>query len=140
MKTDLAPAGTALAGRLRDIAASVHRHDSFAIREGQGIACTSAPETVTTELARGFVLRMLGIAASPRGADLLRELAVHDLSTAELAARLDRPRLAVWEDVNDLVQVGLVGRDGLEDRIGLTPAGTVVSSLIDELIQSVTEA
>lgn len=140
MSTDLAPVGASLAGRLRDIAAAVRRHDGFLVRPDESTTDAPAPEAVTPEVAREFVLRMLCVAASPRGADLLRELCGRELSTAQLATRLDRPRLAVWEQVNDLMQVGLVGRDGLDDRVGLTAAGSRVSELIDDLAQSVVGA
>lgn len=140
MSTDLAPVGASLAGRLRDIAAAVHRHDGFLLRPDEAATDVPSPEAVTPVVAREFVLRMLCVAASPRGSDLLRELAGHEMSTAQLASRLGHSRLAVWEQVNDLVQVGLVGRDGLDDRVGLTAAGSCMADLFDDLAQSVVEA
>lgn len=140
MSTDLAPLGASLALRLRDISAAVHRYDGFVVRPGAAAADVDPPAAVTPELAREFVLRMLCVAASPRGADLLRELCGQELSTGQLASRLGRPRLAIWEQVNDLVQVGLVGRDSLDDRVGLTAAGSSLTGLIDDLALRVTEA
>lgn len=141
MNADLAPMGESLAARLRHVAAAMHRHDAFVGGCTDPVAglpeARTEPEPVTVELARDFVLRMLGVAASPRGAELLRELSGRELSTTQLAASLDRPRLAVWEQVNDLVQVGLVGRDNLDDKVGLTAAGASVSALIDALAQRV---
>lgn len=155
MNPCLAPMGESLASRLRHIAMAVHRHDGFIGGLPAG-ACAASPtagapdpivrplpherEPVGPELAREFVLRMLGVAASPRGADLLRALAGRELSTAQLAESLARPRLTVWEQVNDLVQVGLAARDGLDDKVGLTAAGSCMNELIDELVGHVTGA
>jgi hypothetical protein len=135
----LTPVGESLAARLRHIAAAMYRHDGFVGGSTDSVVGSPPPkpEPVTLELAREFVLRMLGVAASPRCADLLRELSGRELSTAQLAVLLDRPRLIVWEQVNDLVQVGLVGRDTLDDRVGLTAAGSSMTELIDDLVQRV---
>ncbi len=140
MSHDLAPLGASLAVRLAHIATAVHRYDGFVGGSLNAVAEPSPPELVTPELAREFVLRMLGVAASPRGADLLRELSGGELSTTQLALRLDRPRLGVWEQVNDLVQVGLVGHENVDDRVGLTAAGQCMSELIDDLAQQVAGA
>lgn len=137
MTSDLDVVGKVLAGRLQDLAAVLARHDSFVVRpEAPGQHEPSGPPdpAIAEDIARDLVLRMLATAASPGGSALLRELADQDQTTRSLAERLGRPRLTVWEQVNDLVQVGLAGHDGGEDRVGLTPAGLTMAALIEDLV------
>ena len=138
---DVGMVGKLLAGRLRDLTTVLERHDAFVVRPEEG--GRSAAETPpgggeVAAVARDLVLRMLSVAASPDGSALLRELADRDHTSAELAARLGRPRLTVWEQVNDLVQVGLAAREYGDDRVGLTPAGLTMAELIEQLVLATT--
>jgi len=138
---DVEMVGKILAGRLQDLTAVLERHDAFVVRPEEG--GRSAAETPQgsgdlAAVARDMVLRMLSVAASPDGSALLRELADRDHTSAELATRFGRPRLTVWEQVNDLVQVGLAAREYGEDRVGLTQAGLTVAELIEHLVLATT--
>lgn len=129
--------GKVLAARLHDLAAVLERQDSFVVRPGLGGESDGrAGPQDSAVLARDLVLRMLSVAASPAGSALLRELAVQDSTTSALAARLGRPRLTVWEQVNDLVQVGLAAHASGEDRVGLTPAGSAMTELVEDLVRA----
>lgn len=144
---DVAVVGKVLAGRLQDLMVVLERHDAFVAQpddSGRGPARISQPipsvGAESADVARDMVLRTLSVAASPQGSTLLRALGDRDHTTAELATLLARPRLTVWEQVNDLAQVGLAARDGVDDRVGLTPAGVAVAELIEGLSVATTEA
>lgn len=133
---DVGVVGKVLAGRLRDVAAVVERGDAFVVRPEEVGPAGGPAEPEQGAAARDLVLRMLGALASPPGWSLLQALAEGDCSTADLSSQLARPRLSVWQQVNDLVQVGLVAHEFGGDRVGLTPAGLVMVELVDELVRA----
>jgi hypothetical protein len=132
--TDL---GKALGARLAEVAAALERYGAFAFSPGQ-----EAPPAAgdRTEAARDFVLRALRTATDPTNAALLRRLAGGDATLAALGQLVGLPRLAVWERVNELVAVGLVGRSLEADTAGLTAAGAAVVSLCEEAAQAASES
>lgn len=137
MITDLAVVGKVLAGRLRDVAAVVERADAFVVRDGEGTRGGDLAEAGEGRAAaRELVLRMLSALANPAGWALLQALSDGDRGTADLASQLGRPRLSVWEQVNDLVQVGLVAHEFAGDRVGVTPAGLAMVELVDQLVRA----
>ncbi len=137
MITDLAVVGKVLAARLRDVAAVVERADAFVVRADEGARAVGADEAVEgTAAAADLVLRMLAVLASPPGWALLQALSDGDRGTSDLSRQLGRPRLSVWEQVNDLVQVGLVAHEFGGDRVGLTPAGLVMVELVEQLVRA----
>jgi DNA-binding IclR family transcriptional regulator len=69
---------------------------------------------------------------------MLRRMAGDDTSLVELGAAAGLPRLAVWERVNGLVAVGLVGRRHEDDSAGLTPAGRVLVELVEGCVAAAT--
>lgn len=138
---DPAAIGEAVARRLRDLTALLHRMDSF-LPEPSPSIWDDEPQSAEGEVdaARDAVLRMLTAAARPSGAALLRILSGGDLTTSALAARLGRPRLTVWEDVNDLLHVGLASHLAESDRVGLTAGGQAMAHLIEQLVAATREA
>jgi len=126
---DLEPLGRALGQRVRDVAAAVRRLDALTVA-GRGPAC-SQPER---EDVREFVLRALRVAADRDNNAILRAVVAGTCETAELAEVSGRPRLALWEAVGDLVQVGLLERDPAADSVHATAAGAGVLALIDLLV------
>lgn len=141
---DLAAIGRGLGSRLRDLDAALVRYDGFVIGPaGSGRAggaetgpdAASSPDQPEDRLAaaRWLVLAALRAAADPAGWELLARLREADTSTGQLAKELDRPRVVVWEQVNGLVQAGLVARAPDLDVVGLTAAGMGVVDLVEQL-------
>jgi hypothetical protein len=129
-----------LAARLADIEATMDRHASFAFRLDEVSPAPRAPDVgEATAVARDLVLRALAAVSDPVNGALLHRLAQGDATLAELAEVVALPRPAVWERVNDLVQVG-VARHALDgDRAGLTGAGGALVELVDELVARTAE-
>lgn len=124
-----------LAARLADVEATVERFSSFAFR-----AVDPPPSAIDAgAAARDFVLRAFAAMADPINDRLLQRLAQHDATLDDLGAVSGLPRLAVWERVNDLVQVGIVAHVLDGDRAGLTGAGQALVELIDDLATRVAE-
>lgn len=128
----LADLGTGLGGRLRELALALRRHDAFVFRPSAGDP-ESPPADDESAAARDLVLRALGILADPDSYRMLRRLGVGNTTSAELSRLVGQSRLVGWERVNDLVQVGLVGRELDGDRVGLTAAGQAAVTLVEEL-------
>jgi hypothetical protein len=126
---DLEPLGRALGQRARDVAAAVRRLDALTVA-GRGPAC-SQPER---EDVREFILRALRIAADRDNNAILRAVVAGTCGAAELAKASGRPRLALWEAVGDLVQVGLLERDPLIDGVHATTAGAELLAVVDLLV------
>jgi hypothetical protein len=126
---DLELLGGALGQRVRDVAAAVRRLDGLAIG-GSGPAA-SRP---VREDVREFVLRALRIAGDRDNDAILRAVAVGTSDAAGLTLLTGRPRLALWEAVGDLVQVGLLERDPVADGVRLTAAGEAVLAMVDLLV------
>jgi hypothetical protein len=126
---ELSVAGKHLGLRVREVAAALERLDSF-VFDGRTAGADAAPAPGTGEIAEAFVLRALRAGCEPEGWRCLDALRHEDATTASLAGRLGIPRVVAWEQVNALVQVGLVARDLAGDRIGLTPAGRVLLEIV----------
>lgn len=128
---DLQRLGGALGQRVRDVAAAMRRLDGLAAA-GMGPAA-SRP---VREDVREFVLRALRIAGDRDNDAILRAVAAGTCDAAGLAGLTGRPRLALWEAVGDLVQVGLLARDPVADGVRLTAAGEAVLALVDLLVSA----
>lgn len=126
---DLEVLGGALGQRVRDVAAAVRRLDGLAVG-GSGPAA-SRP---VREDVREFVLRALRIAGDRDNDVILRAVAAGTSGGAGLVELTGRPRLALWEAVGDLVQVGLLERDPISDGVRLTAAGEAVLAMVDLLV------
>ena len=133
MTFDLSLVAKGLAARLADVDATIERYSSFAFRPGETSPSLPPGDGDALAVARDLVLRALATVVDPVNDQLLRRLAQDDATLADLATVAGIPRAAVWERVNDLVQVGIV-RHALEgDRAGLTSAGHALVELVDEL-------
>ena len=138
MSFDASLVAKSLAARLADVEATIDRYASFAFRPEE-LPTRRHDEADTDAVARDLVLRALAALADPVNHALLRRLAQSDATLAELAPVAALPRVAVWERVNDLVQVGLA-RHALEgDRAGLTAAGLALTALVNQLAAGTAE-
>lgn len=130
-----------LAGRMAEIAAAVDRYGAFAFRpdpvEETVPPPVSAPAGGDLATARDLVRRALAVLADPVNGRIARILLDGDATLSELSRSVVLPRLAVWERVHDLVQVGLVGHELDGDRAGLTAAGQGLAALVERLASGV---
>jgi hypothetical protein len=129
---DPAAVGKALAARIADLEAAMARADSFAYRPDAGPERPEALEGGELQAtARDMALGALRAAADPVGYTMLLRLAAGDATLDTLARESGLSRLATWERLNGLVQVGLAGRSYENDTAGLTPAGTAIVELVE---------
>lgn len=128
---DLGFLGAALGRRLRAVEAAVRRLDNL---DGRGER--QPLPAVSRDDLREFVLRALRTVADRDNDLILREVSAGTRDAAALAARTGRPRFALWEAVSDLVQLGLLARDTVTDRVELTGAGEAMLNLVDGIVSS----
>ena len=122
-----------VASRLGELEAALQRYASFAFEPG-GDAPPGPPEGEDAGAsARELVLRALRTVSDPLNYRILERLAAGDASLEELAGLAGLPRLAAWERVNDLVQVGLAARSLRGDGAGATAAGRVLYEWVEEV-------
>jgi hypothetical protein len=132
-RPDLDVLGRALGRRACDIAAAVRRLDGL-VPGGSG-PDASRPGR---EDLRELVLRTLRLAGEPGNDRILRTVgdAGGTAPASELGTAIGRPRLALWEAVGDLVQVGLLEREPARDGVALTAAGVALLALVDTLVEA----
>ncbi len=128
---DLQSLGGALGQRVRDVAAAVRRLDGLAVG-GSGPAASQP----VREDVREFVLRALRIAADRDHDVILCAVSAGTSQTTALAELTGRPRLALWEAIGDLVQVGLLQRDPVSDGVHITAGGQAVLALVELLVEA----
>ena len=132
MAQGLTDLSSALAMRLRDIARLLDRLDR--LESGTGKWLASQGEGALREAATDMTLRALRAAADPTNFALLAFLSAHTSAPiAELEAATGFGRLALAERVNDLVQVGLAGRNIDTDHVQGTAAGAALVGLIHNI-------
>ncbi len=86
------------------------------------------------EAATEMTLRALRTAADPKNFGILAFLSAHTSAPmAELEAAAGLGRLALAERVNDLVQVGLAGRNIDTDHVQATEAGAALAGLMQSI-------
>lgn len=139
LNADPASLGRALAARLAEIAATLDRYASFAFAPGEPEPPRALEAGDEPEAARELVLRALRTASDPLNDRILRRLESGDATLPELAELVSLPRLAVWERLSDLVQVGLVARSLEGDRAGLTEAGHALVELVGQAAAAAAE-
>ncbi len=122
--------GSGLGTRLRDVRAAIERQSAFVFGGSEEPTALGDSDTA---VARDFVLRSLATLADPVNYRLMLEVEHCDKSIAELRSDLDVDHVVVWERTNDLVQVGLMGRDLERDVAGLTPAGQQLVEFVEAL-------
>ncbi|MHB8244200.1 MAG: hypothetical protein ACYDGN_02435 [Acidimicrobiales bacterium] len=88
------------------------------------------PSTAPGSAARDLVIRTLGVLGDTVSIDLLASCSAAPRSTPYLAGIMTLPLSAVWERVNDLIQVGLLERSLDDDRVVVTPAGCTVLEIL----------
>lgn len=140
MSVDLTLIAKSLALRLRDMRAVLERYDSFVFRPPRTeVVATGWSDDEAAQVSKAVVLRALRTATDPALWRILELLDADDATTAALAARVGCPRLVAWDQVNELLQVGLVNRDIETDRVGLTAAGAGVVEMVHALTAAVEE-
>ena len=123
---------SALALRLRDLARVLDRLDRLESGTGEWLAAQG--EGALREAAADMTLRALRAAADPANFALLAFLSAHTSAPiAELEKATGLGRLALTERVNDLVQVGLAGRNIDTDQVQSTAAGAALVGLINSI-------
>jgi hypothetical protein len=130
MVQELDDLSLALALRLRDIARMLDRLDR--LESGTGAWLTSQQEGDLAAAATEMTLRAVRVAADPTNFAILSFLsrrASAPMAELEQASRLGR--LALTERVNDLVQVGLSGRNIDTDQVQGTAAGAALVEWIN---------
>jgi hypothetical protein len=132
MPHGLADLSTALAGRLRDIARMLDRLDR--LESGTGAWLAGQGDSALAQAAGEMTLRALRAAADPTNFRILQALSAGaSAPTAQLEEACGLGRLALNERLNDLVQVGLAGRNIDTDQAQITAAGAAVVQWIDEI-------
>lgn len=137
--SDSAPALTeissALALRLRDIARMLDRLDR--LESGSGDWLAGQENGALEEAASEMTLRALRAASDPVNFGILRFLAARaSAPIGELEQACGLGRLALNERLNDLVQVGLAGRNIDTNHVQGTPAGVALVELIEQVAQA----
>ena len=132
MPQGLADLSTALAARLRDLARMLDRLDR--LESGTGAWLAGQDEGALAQAAAEMTLRALRAAADPANFRILKTLSAQAAApVAELEAACNLGRLALSERLNDLVQVGLAGRNIDTDQAQISAAGAALVGLIDSI-------
>ncbi|HLF02218.1 MAG TPA: hypothetical protein VI547_09605 [Anaerolineales bacterium] len=125
----------ALAMRLRDLARMIDRLDRLESGTGEWLAAQN--DAAAREAATDMTLRALRAAADPTNFAILKFLSAHTSTPiAELETAISGGRLALVERVNDLVQVGLAGRNIDTDQVQGTAAGAALVGLIESISEA----
>jgi hypothetical protein len=135
MAQGLIDLSSALAMRLRDIARVLDRLDRLESGTGEWLAAQG--EAALQEAATDMTLRALRAAADPANFAILSFLSAHTSAPmAELEKATGLGRLALTERVNDLLQVGLAGRNIDTDHVQGTQAGAALAGLIESISEA----
>ena len=138
MPQGLTDLSLALALRLRDLARMIDRLDR--LEAGTGEWLSSLGESAVKEAATDMTLRALRAAADPANFAILAFLAAHaSAPMAELEQAAGIGRLSLSERVNDLVQVGLAGRNIDTDHVQITAGGAALVGLIESISETTAE-
>ena len=132
MAQGLTDLSLALAMRLRDIARLIDRLDRLESGTGEWLAAQG--DGALQEAATDMTLRALRAAADPTNFAVLAFLSAHTSAPiAELEKAVGLGRLSLNERLNDLVQVGLAGRNIDTDQMQGTAAGAALVGLIQSI-------
>ncbi|MEX2557922.1 MAG: hypothetical protein WEB06_20110 [Actinomycetota bacterium] len=118
--------------RLRDVILVAERIETYSFTESDAPRHEPLGSAEAVAVATDQVVRALREAGDPDGWRLLARVAdtQEGVPLDELAAMLDRPRLATVERVNALVQAGLAQRALDLDRVFATMAGDALIGLV----------
>lgn len=125
----------ALAKRLADARAAAHRLEGFAFEPGQSDPGLTDADDSTADAMRDLALKALSRISDPLNYLMMRHLDGGDASVAALATLTGLTRISTIERVNDLLQVGLVGRSHRGDEVGLSPAGKALVALVEAVAE-----
>lgn len=132
MAVNLETVGADIGTRLHTLAVTLHRYDGFVFRPGHPEPAAEQPaDDDVLEAAAALVRRALRVACDPEGWRVLVRLREGEATTAQLALTLACPRIIAWEQVNELLQAGLVSRDLDGDRVAITAAGRGILELVE---------
>jgi len=135
MPQGLTDLSLALAMRLRDMARMLDRLDRLESGTGEWLAAQG--DGALQEAATDMTLRALRAAADPTNFAVLAFLSAHTSAPiAELEKAVGLGRLALNERLNDLVQVGLAGRNIDTDHVQGTAAGAALVGLIHSISEA----
>ncbi len=127
-----------LAGRLRSLVAVLDRLDR--LESGSGTWLSTFDDDELPEAATELTLRALRTVANPNNFALLRALSASDSrSIGQLMEITGFGRLALSEQLNDLMQVGLATRLIDTDHAQVTAAGVSMVCLVETLIDQTTK-
>ena len=86
------------------------------------------------DIAREMLLRALRAAADPVNYQILERLdEVNPVSATDLMPVTGLDRVALPERLNDLVQVGLISRDIIDDQVHRTSLAAGVRTLVEQM-------
>jgi hypothetical protein len=135
MAQGLTDLSLALAMRLRDMARMLDRLDRLESGTGEWLATQG--DGALQEAAADMTLRALRATTDPTNFAILTFLSAHtSVPIAELEKAVGLGRLALTERVNDLVQVGLAGRNIDTDQVQGTAAGVALVGLINSISEA----
>jgi hypothetical protein len=141
MVVSLETIGADIGTRLHTLAVTMRRYDGFVFRPGQSEPAASQPADDDVPVAAAaLVRRALRVACDPDGWRVLVRLRDGEATTAQLATTLACPRIVAWEQVNELLQAGLVGRDFDGDRVAITASGQGILELVEVTAAAAAEA
>ncbi len=123
---------SALALRLRDLARMADRLDRLESGTGEWLKAQRAEDWIAA--ATEMTLRALRVAADPLNFAILTFLSKRATTPiADLEQAVGLGRLALTERVNDLIQVGLAGRNIDTDQVQGTAAGAALVGWINTI-------
>ncbi len=132
MAQGLTDLSSTLAARLRDLARLADRLDR--LESGTGGWLSAQSEGDWNAAATDMTLRALRAAADPINFSILTFLSTQpSVPFAELEKAVGLGRLALTERVNDLVQVGLAGRNIDTDQVQGAAGGAALVGLINSI-------
>jgi hypothetical protein len=125
-------AGRSLGRRVVELGQAARRLEAFLPDRGD-VGDAEPDPGPTPEDCRALVMRAVHVASDPVPGRMLRHLCEQPASGSELADLTGQPRLAAWEEISDLVQVGLAERDLERDLVRPTPAGRALVELVVDM-------
>ncbi len=132
MAQGLSDLSASLALRLRDLTRLLDRLDRLESGSGEWLTTHTAADM--QDAALDMTLRALRVAADPTNFSILVYLATGATATLiDLEKASGLGRLSLNERLNDLIQVGLAGRNIDTDQTQLTAGGAALVTLIESI-------
>ncbi len=131
----LAPWSRAIRVRLDQIEAVRRRTEGLAGPRGCAGTSRSPSQPHHAAAERDLVVRTLRVLGDPMAFQLLAGCVDSGRSVEELVDETSLPAVAIWERVNDLVQVALLERHVDTGRVGATLAGQAVHQMVESVVE-----